>query len=126
MWLYKSSGPTNSLTNKNGNWKYLEEHWTLPVKEETEEMIIESIDGRVLELIDTNEVVLQREFTLNSSHTQIWTRNLAANGFCTFSMQVNESRKFLTADGKLNLTIKGRNLSIIQFCSIFIFLYIAS
>ena len=44
----------------------------------------------------------------------MWTRSLAADGFFTFSMEVEEEgktkKKFLTADGKHDLFVKGRIL----------------
>ena len=57
MWQYNSG--LRTLDNKNGNWKYLDEQWTLPLKEEKEEMHIETIDGRVLGINDKNDIVLQ-------------------------------------------------------------------
>ena len=57
MWQYNSG--LRTLDNKNGNWKYLHEHWTLPLKDETEKMHIETIDGEVLEINNDNEIVLQ-------------------------------------------------------------------
>ena len=46
------------MDNKNGSWKYLHEHWTLPLKEEKEKMLIETLDGDYLGLIGNNKVVL--------------------------------------------------------------------
>ena len=57
MWQYNSG--LRTLDNKNGNWKYLDEQFTLPLKEEKEEMHIETINGRVLGINDKNEIVLQ-------------------------------------------------------------------
>ena len=46
----------------------------------------------------------------------MWTRSLAADGFVTFSMQVDDgSWKYLTADGKHNLTVQGKILIFIHF-----------
>ena len=59
MWQYNSG--LHTLENKNGKWKYLHEQWTLPLKEEKEEILIETLHGQVLELKDINEVVLENE-----------------------------------------------------------------
>ena len=40
----------------------------------------------------------------------MWTRSLAADGFVTFSMEVDGSWKYLTANGKHNLTFQGEIL----------------
>ena len=56
MWQYNSG--LRTLDNKNGNWKYLHELWTLPLKEEKEEMLIETLKGDYLGLIGNNKVVL--------------------------------------------------------------------
>ena len=56
MWQYNSG--LRTLDNKNGSWKYLHEHWTLPLKEEKEKMIVETLDGNYLGLIGDNKVVL--------------------------------------------------------------------
>ena len=57
MWQYNSGLQT--LDNKNGNWKYLHVHWTLPLKDENEDMLIETINGEVLGINDKKEIVLQ-------------------------------------------------------------------
>ena len=57
MWQYNSG--LRTLDNKNGNWKYLHVHWTLPLRDETEKMHIETIDGEVLGINNDNEIVLQ-------------------------------------------------------------------
>ena len=57
MWQYNSG--LRTLDNKNGNWKYLHVHWTLPLKDETEKMHIETIDGEVLGINNDDEIVLQ-------------------------------------------------------------------
>ena len=56
MWKYSSG--LRTLDNKNGNWKYLYLPWTLPLKEEKEEMLIETQKGYVLGLNEKKEVVL--------------------------------------------------------------------
>ena len=57
MWQYNSG--LRTLDNKNGNWKYLHVHWTLPLKDDNEKMHIETINGEVLGINDENEIVLQ-------------------------------------------------------------------
>ena len=57
MWQYNSG--LRTLDNKNGNWKYLHVQWTLPLKEEKEELHIETIHGEVLGINSDNEIVLQ-------------------------------------------------------------------
>jgi hypothetical protein len=56
MWQYNSG--LRTLDNKNGSWKYLHISWTLPLKEETEEMRIETLQGNFLGLKNKKEVVL--------------------------------------------------------------------
>ena len=59
MWQYNSG--LRTLDNKNGSWKYLHEHWTLPLKEEKEEkeeIRIETLEGKFLGLNNEKEVVL--------------------------------------------------------------------
>ena len=59
MWQYNSG--LRTLDNKNGNWKHLHVHWTLPLKDEKEEMLIETLNGTVLGLKGLNEVILENE-----------------------------------------------------------------
>ena len=59
MWQYNSG--LRTLDNKNGNWKYLHVHWTLPLKDDNEKMLIETINGEVLGINDKKEIVLQNE-----------------------------------------------------------------
>ena len=56
MWKY--SAGLRTLDNKIGNWKYLYLPWILPLKEEKEEMLIETEKGYVLGLNHKKEVVL--------------------------------------------------------------------
>ena len=59
MWQYNSG--LRTLDNKNGNWRYLELSWTLPIKEEKEEkeeISIETLEGKFLGLNNEKEVVL--------------------------------------------------------------------
>ena len=56
MWQYNSG--LRTLDNKNGSWKYLHEHWTLPLKKEKEKMLIETLDGDYLGLIGKKVVLL--------------------------------------------------------------------
>ena len=48
MWKYNPW--LRTLDNKDGNWKYMEYDWTLPLKEEKEKVYIETLKGDVLEL----------------------------------------------------------------------------
>ena len=57
--MWKHNPGLRTLDNKDGNWKYMEEHWTLPLKEEKENVYIETLEGSVLELIDDQEVLLR-------------------------------------------------------------------
>ena len=59
MWQYNSGLQT--LDNANGNWKYIHLHWILQLKDEKEEMLIETLNGEVLGLDDNDEVVLQNK-----------------------------------------------------------------
>ena len=59
MWQYNSG--LRTLDNKNGNWKYLHLNWILQLKDEKEEMLIETLNGEVLGLDDNDEVVLQNK-----------------------------------------------------------------
>ena len=56
MWQYNSG--LRTLDNKNGNWKYLHVQWTLPLKEEKEEILIETLNGDFLGLNEKKQVVL--------------------------------------------------------------------
>ena len=56
MWQYNSG--LRTLDNKNGNWKYLHVQWTLPLKEEKEEILIETLNGNFLGLNEKKQVVL--------------------------------------------------------------------
>ena len=47
-------------------------------------------------------------------YSSTWSRSLPVDGFYTFSIQVDDSKMFLTADGKHNLTFKGRILLFIH------------
>ena len=50
-----------TLDNKDGNWKYMEKHWTLPLKEEKEKVYIETVNGDVLELgTQKNNLILNQ------------------------------------------------------------------
>ena len=106
MWQYNSG--LRTLDNKNGNWKYLHVHWTLPLKDENEKMHIETINGEVLGINNNNEIVLQNVTDHNPIQSK-WTRSSGSDGFSTFCIQVDgsSSRKFLTANGKHNLTLEG-------------------
>ena len=64
MWKYNPW--LRTLDNKDGNWKYMEEDWTLPLKEEKENVYIETIKGFVLELNTTDQSVFLQNVT-NSS-----------------------------------------------------------
>ena len=57
MWKYNPG--LRTLDNKDGNWKYMEKHWTLPLKEEKENVYIETLEGCVLELIENWVVILR-------------------------------------------------------------------
>ena len=58
--MWKHNPGLRTLDNKDGNWKYMEKHWTLPLKEEKENVYIETLEGSVLEqLIDDQEVLLR-------------------------------------------------------------------
>ena len=47
MWKYNPGLFT--LVNKDGNWMYLEKHWTLPLKrDEKKNVNIETLEGEVL------------------------------------------------------------------------------
>ena len=57
--MWKHNPGLRTLDNKDGNWKYMEKHWTLPLKEEKEHVYIETIKGCVLELGTEHSVFLQ-------------------------------------------------------------------
>ena len=57
--MWKHNPWLRTLDNKDGNWKYMEQDWTLPLKEEKENVYIETIKGCVLELNDTDQTVLE-------------------------------------------------------------------
>ena len=57
--MWKHSPGLRTLDNKDGNWMYMEEDWTLPLKEEKEKVYIETLKGCVLELQNDNQVLLQ-------------------------------------------------------------------
>ena len=66
--MWKHNPEQRTLDNKDGNWKYMEEQWTLPLEEEKEreKMYIETVKGCVLELDSEGQVVL-RNLTGSSS-----------------------------------------------------------
>ena len=45
--------------------------------------------------------------SLEPNNSQIWTRSFSVDGFSKFSMQNDGQRKFLTTNGKHNLTLEG-------------------
>ena len=53
--MWKHNPGLRTLDNKDGNWKYMEKHWTLPLKEEKKNVYIETLEGCVLELNDTDQ-----------------------------------------------------------------------
>ena len=61
--MWKHNPGLRTLDNKDGNWKYMERHWTLPLKEEKENVYIETLEGCVLELNDTDQSVFLRNLT---------------------------------------------------------------
>ena len=61
--MWKHNPGLRTLDNKDGNWKYMEKHWTLPLKEEKENVYIETLEGCVLELNDTDQSVFLRNLT---------------------------------------------------------------
>ena len=65
MWTHNPG--LRTLDNKDGNWMHMEEHWTLPLKEEKKNVYIETIKGCVLELDTTDQSVSLRNVTNSTS-----------------------------------------------------------
>ena len=65
--MWKHNPGLRTLDNKDGNWMYMQEHWTLPLKEEKEKVYIETLKGCVLELNNEDQTVLLINVTDSSS-----------------------------------------------------------
>ena len=55
--MWKHNPGLRTLDNKDGNWRHMDEHWTLPLKEEKKHVYIETIKGCVLELNSLDQSV---------------------------------------------------------------------
>ena len=64
--MWKHNPGLRTLDNKDGNWMYMQEHWTLPLKEEKEKVYIETLKGDVLELNKQNLTVFLRKLNESS------------------------------------------------------------
>ena len=65
--MWKHNPEQRTLDNKDGNWLHMEEHWTLPLKEEKKNVYIETIKGCVLELNTTDQSVFLQNVTNSTS-----------------------------------------------------------
>jgi hypothetical protein len=82
MWQYNSG--LRTLDNKNGNWKYLHVHWTLPLKDENEKILLETINGDVLGINVRDEIVLQNEAYSLGELLSNEINNDQTHHFCSF------------------------------------------